>query len=79
MPFVAQWVAMAADVPFLHPTDNTIISYAMHGKTYDTPIPEFRITADTPWSKIWAGVNPLLAASCVGLMSNQTALDLIKV
>lgn len=76
---VAQWVAVAADVPFLQPTSSTIVSYAMRGTTYDTPVPEFRVTADFPWSKLWQGLNLLLAESCVGLMSNQTALDLIQV
>ena len=70
---------MAADVHFLQPTNNTIVSYAMHGVSYDTPIPEWRIVASTPWTELWQGLNPLMIGSCMGLMSNQTALDKLKV
>ena len=70
---------MAADVSFLQPTNSTIISYAMQGHHYDAVVPEFRVTADTTWSKLWQGLNLLLSDSCIGLMSNQTALDQMKV
>ena len=70
---------MAADVDFLQPTNNTIVSYAMDGIPYDTPIPELRIVANTPWDQLWVGLNGLMKASCVGLMSNQTALDQLQV
>ena len=39
-PFSLQWATMAFDVPFLQPTNGPIISYAMQGMSYDTPIPE---------------------------------------
>ncbi len=70
---------MASDVPFLHPTNSSIVSYAPHGMDYDTPLPELRIVANTPWSKLWKELNGLMSASCMGLMSNQTAMDKLKV
>ena len=70
---------MAADVPFLHPTNSSIVSYALHGMSYDTPLPELRIVANTPWSELSRDLNGLMSASCMGLMSNQTALDMLKV
>ena len=70
---------MAADVTFLQPTNSTIISYAMQGHTYNAIVPEFRVTADTTWSKLWQGLNLLLVDSCIGLMSNETALNQMQV
>ena len=70
---------MAADVDFLQPTNNTVVSYAMDGIPYDTSIPEWRIFASTPWHQLWGGLYGLMKASCVGLMSNQTALDQLQV
>ena len=70
---------MASDVPLLHPTNSSIVSYAMHGKSYDATIPEWRIVANTPWSELWQGLNGLMSHACMGLMSNQTALDMMKV
>ncbi len=72
-------MAVAADVSFLQPTNSNIISYAMQGRSYDTPVPDFRVTADITWNNLWQGMNLLLSDSCIGLMSNQTALDYMKV
>ena len=69
---------MAMDVPFL-PPNSSFVSYAMHGKSYDTPIPEWRIMPETQWQEFWQGLNELMTDSCVGLMSNQTALNMMKV
>ena len=69
---------MAADVPLL-PLNSSIVSYAMHGKSYDTPIPEWRIMPNTPWQEFWQGLNGLMVDSCMGLMSNQSALNKMKV
>lgn len=70
---------MASDVPFLQSTNNTIVSYAMRGVSYDTPIPEWRIVANTPWTELWQGLNTLMTGSCMGLMSNETVLAKLKV
>ncbi len=78
-PPVLQWVTMASDVPFLQPTNGSIVSYAMHGKSYDTPIPERRTKSNTPSNKSWQGLNSLMADSCMGLMNNHSAINLLKV
>lgn len=70
---------MASDVPFLQPLNGTLVSYAIHGMSYDTPIPEFRIMANTPWKEVFQDLSEVMAGACMGLMSNQTALDRMKV
>ena len=76
---VAQWVAMAGDVPFLQPVNGPVVSYTIHGMSNDTPIPEFRIMANTSWNEVFRSLNEVMTGSCLGLMSNQTALDKMKV
>lgn len=34
---------------------------------------------ETQWQEFWQGLNELMTDSCVGLMSNQTALNMMKV
>ena len=70
---------MTSYLPFLLPSNRTIVSYAMAGMNHDTPLPEFRIVANTPWAELWKNLNALMKASCIGLMSNQTALETLKV
>ena len=78
-PFSLQWATMAFDVPFLQPTNGPIISDAMQGMSYDTPIPEIRVAANISWDKLWKGFNSLATASCMGLMNNYTALHFLQV
>ena len=70
---------MAPDVPFLQPTNSSVVSYAMHGMSYNVPMPDFRVTADLRWDVLWQDLNPLMAASCAGMMNNHTALKLMRV
>ena len=70
---------MAGDVPFLQPLNGPIVSYAIHGMSYKTPIPEFRIMANTSWNEVFRSLNEVMTGSCLGLMSNRTALDKMKV
>ncbi len=75
----SQWVTMAADLFFLQPVNGSIVSYAMRGKSYDAPIPERRTKANTPRNTSWRGLYTVMVDSCMGLMSNHSAIDMLKV
>ena len=72
-------MTMAADVPFLQPINKSIESYAMHGMSHDSPIPEYRTVASITWNVRWKRRGQFMKDSCMGLMSNRTALERMKV
>jgi hypothetical protein len=74
-----QYVAMAMDVSILQPTSSHILSYLMHGMNDSGTMPEWRLSTGKTWAAIWSSYNVITEASCIGLLSNDTAMHQLKV
>ena len=42
-------------------------------------MPEWRIQSTTSWHELWRGLNGIMKDACEGLMSNETAMQQMKV
>ena len=63
----------------LGPTTIPIVSYDIPGMNATVPMPEWRIKLTTPWHELWRGLNGIMKDACEGLMSNETAMQQMKV
>ena len=70
---------MVMDVSILQPTSSTILSYLMHGMNDSGTMPEWRLSTEKTWAAIWSSYNVITEAACIGLLSNDTAMDRLKV
>lgn len=70
---------MVMDVSVLQPTSSHILSYLMHGMNDLGTMSEWRLSTGKTWAAIWSSYNVITEAACVGLLSNDTAMDRLKV
>ena len=77
--YAAQYVAISSDVHILGPTTIPITTYEISGMKNSVPLPEWRIKSTTPWHELWRGLNGIMIGACEGLMSNETAMQQLKV
>ena len=77
--YAAQYVAISPDVHILEPTTIPIVSYEIPGMDSSVPMPEWRVKSTTPWHELWRGLNGIMKGACEGLMSNETAMQQMKV
>ncbi len=77
--YAAQYVALSPDVHILEPTTIPIVSYDIPGVNNTVPMPEWRIKSTTPWRELWRGLNGIMKDACEGLVSNETAMQQMKV
>ena len=70
---------MNLDMNALQPTNNTVVSYNIHGMADTDTLPEWRLTAKNASTPVLNGFVALAHAACLGLMSNRTAMTQLKV
>ncbi len=74
-----QYLAMVMDVSILQPTSSPILSYLMHGMNDSGTMPEWRLSSEKTWAAIWSSYNVITQAACIGLLSNHTLVDRLKI